>query len=185
MAQVLRQQHWLSELRSSRNTLQSFNVRITTKFTQINPSEECRAYRAENNNAERQAANETFMECDVVQLSVKAEKEAYLVVFDLTFDGKFSLLYPFLSKDGAKNQAGVPFQMDIGIQEPFGQDSIIAMAFSSAEDPLYKKIVKKWHGNKDAKIKPGQILHKQIVKRLTTPDQHHAQHIKNIITIQR
>ncbi len=192
MAGVLRQQYWLSQFRKVSNPQQPFDVRIRTA-KDINSAHlaslpnNCKIFQSADvrYTASYQSTNETFIECDVLQLSVKVEKKSFLVVLDLNAKGHFTLLYPYSNRDKQKITAGNAFSFYSTVEKPFGTDSIVVFAFSSAQDPLYKKIVIQQRNNKDSVIKPGSFLHQNIVQRFMIPDGRHAQHIKNIVTIEK
>ncbi len=192
MAGVLRQQYWLSQFRKVSNPQQPFEVRIRTA-KDINSAHSaslpnhCKIFQSADvrYTAGYQSTNETFIECDVLQLSVKVEKKSFLVVLDLNAKGHFALLYPHSNRDRQPVNEGNALSFYSVVEKPFGTDSIVVFAFSSAQDPLYKKIVTQQQNNKNSVIKPGSFLHQNIVQRFMNPDGRHAQHIKNIVTIKK
>ncbi|HFB64139.1 MAG TPA: DUF4384 domain-containing protein [Aeromonadales bacterium] len=193
MIEVVKQLPWLTKFRQAQNNQQPFDLRITTTtgdsktYASALPKK-CRTSNNtpfKNNPSGNASSNETFVECSVLKLKVKLSQKAYLVVLDLTANGEFTLLYPYARRDARQISPDNPFTFNNAVGEPFGTDSIVAFAFNSANDPLYQKIVRKWHTNKNSTIRPGSPLHKIIVQRFTTPDKRHAQHIKNILTIKK
>jgi hypothetical protein len=193
IANVLKQQVWLKDFRSSKNTQQSFTIRISTtrentKKYQFLLADKCSHEKRSNplsqyDNKQALSSNETFIDCEVLKMTITPDKNSFLAVFNLTMDGQFSLLYPYDYSDSQQRSKHNPFESDNLINQPYGMESIVAYAFESEFDPLYLQIVNKWKRDRQAKILPEDNLHRQLVERFTNNDTRHAQRIKNILTI--
>jgi len=186
LSNILKQQVWLNRFRKVIAAQQPFNLRIKTiknnhsRMASYLP-EHCINKHSEQDN---RYTNETFIECDILKLTVKPELESFVVILNLTSDGQFALLYPYNDNDVKQLSTAQPFSFDNIVGPPFGMDSIVVFAFQSAQDPLYQLIEEKRRNNKHTKIKPGSLLHQTIVERFMNTDGRHAQQIKNIFSIQ-
>jgi len=184
MKDSLQQQGWINKIKKAKNPLQPFNLRITTRRYKGNEynnelSPECKIQRFKRRNI---LNNETFIECDILNIQVKLRQKSYIAIFNLRSDGAFKLLYP-LSKKEEELINNIEFSNII--EPPFGTDTIITMAFTRKHDLLYQKILKEWQNNPTTLIEPDNLFHQQLLNFLTTPSRFHAQHIKSIITLSK
>ena len=187
MEQVIKQQGWINKIKQAKNTQQPYKIRASVKNYQgpnsnnlLKNNYHCKNIRARY--PKQGESNETFLECDLVEIKVKAEKPSYLLVLHLAPNGEFELLYPYNLSEYQSRQK--QFKFPNLIIEPIGQDMVLTFAFKNKRDPLYQQIEKKLLTKRQT-IKPNSALHKQIIKRFTHNDPNHAQHIKSTISVAR
>ena len=155
-ADALRQQPWIRYLTGRTNTKQRFDVEVSWPGDQ----------------------GETYVEGDVLDLAIRADREAHLLVASLAADGKFEVLFPNRRGAFTITRSGTDVGFQTRVVEPFGIDHVVAAAFlqrpSFYEDRLLER-----------GILPGSALHEELRQALTTDDANQARAVFRVVTVPR